>query len=448
MVTPACCALCSSTSPAICSGVTSGWSPERTTTGPSPVWSRAARTAAPVPSPSRCSATVTVVRQPVGDAVTGPDDAHDPRGTGRDGGVDDPLDHGLAADPVQDLGSPGPHPRALAGGHDEDREGLGHGPRRVTAEAEGLCSSATGEWCNRQHRALDLERGFKSLLPSSSPSAVGANICSCRDRAHVQRASRRGKPWLRPCPGRRRCDGSACVTTEAPATSSRSMRRCGEYRPTISTPTRLGAPRKAVASAARGDTRRGLHYTRGQLKERLYEAGLKDRRCELCGHGEVWRGRRMWLILDHVNGVSDRQQAREPADRLPNCAATLDTHCGRGSCSLSSRSDVPALRRRRFSPKYADQALLLARVRRRDRTRTERGPRPEARKVERPPYRRSWWREVKATGLLHDRLAGTACPTTPSANGFALTSGSLARRPDQAGGQGSFVVSDSLGQAA
>src|SRR6478609_5121792 len=45
----------------------------------------------------------------------------------------------------------------------------------------------------------------------------------------------------------------------------------------------------------------GSTYSRGKLKERLYEGGLKQRLCELCGQDETWRGRRMALILDHVN---------------------------------------------------------------------------------------------------------------------------------------------------
>jgi hypothetical protein len=49
----------------------------------------------------------------------------------------------------------------------------------------------------------------------------------------------------------------------------------------------------------------GSDYTRKSLKQRLYEAGLKLRACELCGQGEIWRGQRMSLILDHVNGVHD-----------------------------------------------------------------------------------------------------------------------------------------------
>src|SRR3712207_8520094 len=47
---------------------------------------------------------------------------------------------------------------------------------------------------------------------------------------------------------------------------------------------------------------KGSTYHRARLKERLYSAGLRDRACELCGQGELWHGRRMALILDHVNG--------------------------------------------------------------------------------------------------------------------------------------------------
>src|SRR3954462_14763862 len=44
-------------------------------------------------------------------------------------------------------------------------------------------------------------------------------------------------------------------------------------------------------------------YSRSNLKRRLYEAGLKRPRCEMCGQGEIWRGRHMSMILDHMNGV-------------------------------------------------------------------------------------------------------------------------------------------------
>jgi hypothetical protein len=61
----------------------------------------------------------------------------------------------------------------------------------------------------------------------------------------------------------------------------------------------------------------GSTYSRGKLKQRLYESGLKQRTCEQCGQGETWRGRRMALILDHVNGDA-RLEGRhgEPGARV------------------------------------------------------------------------------------------------------------------------------------
>ena len=73
----------------------------------------------------------------------------------------------------------------------------------------------------------------------------------------------------------------------------------------------------------------GSTYARSNLKARLFDAGLKRPVCEMCGQGELWRGRPMGLILDHVNGVRDDNRLENLRIVCPNCAATLDTHCGR-----------------------------------------------------------------------------------------------------------------------
>src|SRR5215211_3260122 len=44
----------------------------------------------------------------------------------------------------------------------------------------------------------------------------------------------------------------------------------------------------------------GSTYSRNNLKQRLFLEGLKERRCEMCGQDENWRGRTMSLILDHI----------------------------------------------------------------------------------------------------------------------------------------------------
>jgi hypothetical protein len=119
-----------------------------------------------------------------------------------------------------------------------------------------------------------------------------------------------------------------------------------------------------------------------KLKQRLYDAGLKTPVCELCGQGEMWQGRRMSLILDHVNGKRADNRLANLRIVCPNCNATLDTHCGRNAAILSDRTCERCSRRFR------------ARSRRQRFCSRECGirwdrhgiPRPGGRRVERPPY--------------------------------------------------------------
>ena len=77
----------------------------------------------------------------------------------------------------------------------------------------------------------------------------------------------------------------------------------------------------------------------------------------------------MGLILDHINGVRDDNRLENLRIVCPNCAATLDTHCGRKNRLEPSNATCLLLRQRRFAPRPSAPALLLARVR--DRRRAE-----------------------------------------------------------------------------
>ncbi len=100
------------------------------------------------------------------------------------------------------------------------------------------------------------------------------------------------------------------------------------------------------------------------IKIRLIKEGLKKDKCEECGQGNVWRGKKITLILDHRNG--NRYDFRFENLRIacPNCAATFDTHC-RG------------MRRKRIKEdKRKKQVMTKLRIK----------CRVESRKVERPDY--------------------------------------------------------------
>jgi hypothetical protein len=149
---------------------------------------------------------------------------------------------------------------------------------------------------------------------------------------------------------------------------------------------------QAVRNAARRRRRKPLEeilvadstFHRGHLKRRLYQEGIKERRCELCGQDEIWNGRRMALILDHVNGIPTDNRLANLRIVCANCAATLETHCGRNgprirACARCGEEFEPRNRRQRH--------CSFACGSRHDRSHL-RGPRPNTRKVERPPYER------------------------------------------------------------
>ncbi|HEX6205069.1 MAG TPA: hypothetical protein VFZ29_04605 [Solirubrobacterales bacterium] len=139
-------------------------------------------------------------------------------------------------------------------------------------------------------------------------------------------------------------------------------------------------------------------YSRSNLKRRLYEEGLKRPQCELCRQGEIWRGKRMGMILDHINGVRNDNRLENLQIVCPNCAATLDTHCGRAKMS------PPPLRNCRrcgemFRAKHRTQRYCSRHcgTRREPGSRSTRGvPNPAIRKAERPPYEKLL-AEIEAT---------------------------------------------------
>ena len=138
-------------------------------------------------------------------------------------------------------------------------------------------------------------------------------------------------------------------------------------------------------------------YKRESLKMRLYREGLKERRCELCGQSEEWRGRRMSLIIDHINGIGDDNRLENLRIVCPNCAATLDTHCGRKRVRPKPRECLVCLES--FEPRYSQHRYCSHKCVGRANGGRRRGvPVPAIRKVERPPFEQLL-REIEETNF-------------------------------------------------
>jgi hypothetical protein len=140
----------------------------------------------------------------------------------------------------------------------------------------------------------------------------------------------------------------------------------------------------------------GSTYHRGHLKRRLLAEGLKRSECEMCGQGDMWRGRRMSLVLDHINGVHDDHRLENLRIVCPNCNATLDTHCGRHKTRKHHDRPCPTCRGV-FRPSSGGQRYCSASCA----ARGERNRRAQVarRRVQRPPYEQLL-REIDALGYL------------------------------------------------
>jgi DNA-binding transcriptional ArsR family regulator len=72
----------------------------------------------------------------------------------------------------------------------------------------------------------------------------------------------------------------------------------------------------------------GAPRNRTHLKKRLYDAGLKEPRCERCGL-EEWLGERLSMALHHVNGDGSDNRLENLQILCPNCHSQTDNFSGR-----------------------------------------------------------------------------------------------------------------------
>ncbi len=107
----------------------------------------------------------------------------------------------------------------------------------------------------------------------------------------------------------------------------------------------------------------------------------------------------MSLVLDHINGVRDDHRLENLRLVCPNCAATLDTHCGRKNRIERGRRNCLHCEAS-FTPRYARQRYCSRPCGVRwDRSEARGVPHLGARKVARPPYEQLL-EEIEATSYL------------------------------------------------
>ena len=65
------------------------------------------------------------------------------------------------------------------------------------------------------------------------------------------------------------------------------------------------------------------------IKLKLFEFGLKERKCEKCGQNEIWFGEKLSLHLDHKNGIHNDNRFENLIILCPNCHSQTPTYCSK-----------------------------------------------------------------------------------------------------------------------
>lgn len=80
----------------------------------------------------------------------------------------------------------------------------------------------------------------------------------------------------------------------------------------------------------------GTAYTE-TVKRRIIKDELIPYNCQICNVGDNWQSKRLTLILDHVNGISNDHRLSNLRFLCPNCNSQTDTFCGRNNLRLKSK---------------------------------------------------------------------------------------------------------------
>lgn len=94
---------------------------------------------------------------------------------------------------------------------------------------------------------------------------------------------------------------------------------------------------KECWSILKGETNTQSNYnnnSRGRIKNFIIKNNLLPYKCHHCGCDDNWMGRKMPLILDHINGINNDHKLENLRFLCSNCDSIQDTYKGKNKKTL------------------------------------------------------------------------------------------------------------------
>jgi len=70
-------------------------------------------------------------------------------------------------------------------------------------------------------------------------------------------------------------------------------------------------------------------YARHHIKKRIIEENMIDYECSLCENQGEWMGKKLPLVLDHINGINNDNRIENLRFLCSNCDSQLPTYKNR-----------------------------------------------------------------------------------------------------------------------
>lgn len=77
------------------------------------------------------------------------------------------------------------------------------------------------------------------------------------------------------------------------------------------------------------------NHSRNAIKIRLLKENLLEKKCQICKIEPLWNNKRLVLVLDHINGVSNDYRLENLRLLCPNCNSQTDTFSGKNTRKAS-----------------------------------------------------------------------------------------------------------------